>query len=188
MSQPDADPGPGERDQVRQFLETRSEVAFLSFYRRHTPRLYGTALRLTGGRDADAQDLVQETWVRAVEHLPGFEWRSALLSWLTSVLLNCWRESVRRDGRELLLSDLPERSTEPAGSADGVDLERALSDLPEAYRAVVVLHDLNGHTHEEIGEMLGVAQGTSKSMLFRARRLLRGGLGDQNQKKGRGTA
>lgn len=175
MTQPGPDASEIDRALVRRFLDTRAARDFLALYRRHTPRLYGTALRVAGGERSDADDLVQETWIRATERLAQFEWRSALLSWLTSILLNCWREWLRRQGRELQLSDLPDPAIDHASDSDAIDLERALARLPEGYRAVVVLHDVNGHTHQEIGDMLGIAAGTSKSTLSRARVLLRRG-------------
>lgn len=156
------------------------EAAFRALYDRHTPRLLRFALQITGGAGRGlAEDVVQETWIRAVEGLAGFERRSRLATWLHGIALNVAREALRREagaGRD------PVEVVDPAGPPDPVgriDLERALGALSEGRRAVLVLHDLQGYTHEEVAGMLGIAEGTSKSQLHDARgaleRMLTGG-------------
>lgn len=160
---------------VERFLRARGEDAFRALYRAHTPALYALALRLTGGDRAEAEDLVQESWVRAVRSLSTFRARSALRSWLCGLLVNVRRERIRVDWRVV---DAPEM--EPASDTDGpddaLDLERAIGALPEGARDVFVLHDVYGYTHREIAELLGIVEGTSKSQLTRARTLLRSSL------------
>jgi RNA polymerase sigma-70 factor, ECF subfamily len=160
---------------VESFLRARGEHAFRALYRAHTPALYALALRLTGGDQGESEDLVQETWIRAVRALSSFRARSALRSWLCGLLVNVRRERMRADWR---IVDAPE--IEPAADTDGpddaLDLERAIGALPEGARDVFVLHDVYGYTHREIAEMLGIVEGTSKSQLTRARTLLRGSL------------
>jgi RNA polymerase sigma-70 factor, ECF subfamily len=160
---------------VDTFLRTRSEDAFDVLYEAHTPVLYALAVRLTGGDQREAEDLVQESWVRAVRALPSFRARSALRSWLCGLLVNVRRERMRTEWRTV---DAPD--VEPAATAsdidDALDLERAITGLPEGARDVYVLHDVYGYTHREIGEMLGVAESTSRSQLTRARSLLRSAL------------
>ncbi len=152
------------------------EGAFRELYRRHTPRLYQLALRLAGGAEADAEDVVQDTWIKAVEKLDAFRWESAFGTWLHAIGVNVAREAARRRGRRQEVG-LPEGDESPApppfDQADAVALEEAIAALPDGYRTVLILHDVEGYTHEEIGERLGVAAGTTKSQLFRARRALR---------------
>jgi RNA polymerase sigma-70 factor (ECF subfamily) len=171
---------PPDRALVRAVLEERDEPAFRALYRRHTPRLYRFALRLVGGDPRDAEDVVHETWVRAVLRLRTFAWRSTMPTWLAGISVNCARERWRPDAASL--ADVPEPAVddrELLGLPDRLDLERAIGRLPARARAVLVLHDLEGYTHEEIAAMLGVEVGTSKSQLARARDRLRGLFGRQ---------
>lgn len=158
------------------------EPAFRALYRRHTPALYRLALRLGGGDDAWAEELVQRAWIRAVEGLGAFGWRSTLSTWLGGIAINCarelWREARTRS--EIALVDdrdeMPAPSTPLLGADDRMDLDRAIGQLPDGYRQVFVLHDVEGYTHEEIGALLGIETGTSKSQLSRARQRLRAAL------------
>jgi len=163
-----------DRQLVEKFLSTANEQAFRKLYRRHAPALYSLALRLAGGKQPDAQDLIQETWIRACKKLGDFEWRSSLRTWLTGILINCARESLRESERrqEEDLHDRLEIFAEPQTLAD-LDLERSIERLPAGYRYVLTLHDIEGYTHEEIGSLLEITTGTSKSQLFNARRALR---------------
>jgi RNA polymerase sigma-70 factor (ECF subfamily) len=159
---------------ARRFLATRDEAAFRALYRAATPRLWAFARRLEGGDAARAEELVQEAWTRAVERLDRWRGEAALVSWLGGIVLNCWRES-RRELRWLADGDAAaealERRAERAPSPeDHLDLEAVLAALPDGSRAVLLLHDLEGLTHDEIGDRLGIAAGTSKSRLFAARR------------------
>jgi RNA polymerase sigma-70 factor, ECF subfamily len=160
---------------VERFLRARGEDAFLALYRAHTPALYALALRLTGGDQAEAEDLVQESWLRAVRALPSFHARSALRSWLCGLLVNVRRERIRADWRMVDAPDI-EPAADTGAPDDAIDLERAIRALPEGARDVYVLHDVYGYTHREIAGMLGIVEGTSKSQLNRARTLLRSSL------------
>ena len=160
---------------VERFLRGRGEDAFRALYRTHTPSLLALAMRLTGGDRSEAEDLVQESWVRAVLALPSFRAQSALLSWLSGLLVNVRRGRIRADWRTVDAPDI-EPVVETSGRDDAIDLERAISALPEGARDVYVLHDVYGYTHREIAEMLGIVEGTSKSQLTRARTLLRSSL------------
>lgn len=163
---------------VARFLAGREEEAFRALYRAHTPYLWSFALRLGAGRRHNADELVQECWTRAVERLDRFRGSSTLRSWLGGILLNCWREG-RRELRWLDDSDAPldGPSLAPAVGPERLDLEAALARLPDGNRAVILLHDLEGLTHGEIAERLGIAAGTSKSRLHAARRALARHLG-----------
>lgn len=168
-----------DREAVRDFLASRSEPAFRVLYQRHSGALYGLLLRLTGGNAAQSQDLMQETWLRAVEGLDRFGWQSRFAVWLNGIGVNCWREWLRSSRRDdLLLADnldLPVTPVDP-GPIDGLALASAVAGLPEGYRTVLVLHDIEGYAHEEIATLLGIAPGTSKSQLARARLALRRAL------------
>lgn len=164
---------PDDRALADALLNRGDEAAFRALYARHTPRLYALVLRLLGGREHDAQDVVQETWVRAAKSLAGFRWESAFGTWLTGIGINCARMQLRADGRWEPLDAAPEPRSRPASHGERIDVERALALLPAGYRAVLVLHDVEGYTHEEIGDRLGIAPGTSKSQLFHARKSLR---------------
>ncbi len=160
---------------VEQFLRGRSEDAFRALYRAHTPALYALALRLTGGDRGEAEDLVQESWVRALSALRTFRAHSALRSWLCGVLVNVRRGRIRTDWRTVDAPDV-EPLAATSSSDDAIDLERAIAALPEGARDVYVLHDVHGYTHREIADLLGIVEGTSKSQLNRARSLLRSSL------------
>jgi RNA polymerase sigma-70 factor (ECF subfamily) len=172
-----------DRDLVARFLAGRDEDAFRELYRAHAPRLYGLLLRLTGGRGPEAAEGLQETWVRAVRALERFEGRSSLSTWLGGIAIRWWREESRRRSRQ---AELPEEEALPPAQPvrseiARVDLERALAALPRGYREAVLLHDVEGYTHEEIAALTDVEAGTSKSQLSRARSALRARLGGETR-------
>jgi RNA polymerase sigma factor (sigma-70 family) len=154
-------------------LMTGDETAFRTLYARHTPRLFQLVLRIVGGCEHDAEDVVQEAWVRATTALAGFRWESAFATWLSGIGINCARGALRRTGRWTTLDEAAEPWIPPPATGERIDLERALALLPAGYRAVLLLHDVEGYTHEEIAGRLEIAAGTSKSQLFHARRALR---------------
>lgn len=160
------------------------ERAFRGLYRAHGPRMFRLALRLTGGLDADAEDVVQEAWRRAIRGLEGFEGRSSLATWLTSIVTRCALERHRANRRtadeepgEIPLSPSQERTS------SRLDLEHAFASLPPGFRTVLVLHDLEGYRHADIAELLGVSEGTSKSQLSRARARMRELLGEDYERQ-----
>ena len=160
---------------VQRFLRTRGEDAFDALYEAHTPALYALAMRLTGGDHGEAEDLVQESWVRAVRALSSYRAEAALRSWLCGVLVNVRRGRIKADWRKVDAPDV-EPVADSNGPDDALDLERAIGKLPEGARDVFVLHDVYGYTHREIAEMLSIVEGTSKSQLTRARAILRRSL------------
>ncbi len=153
--------------------------AFEALYRTHVTRVYALCRRLCGDMTL-AEDLCQETFVKAWSGLASFQGKAAFGTWLHRVAVNAvlghrrWSES-REDLRAEELSTVePFSAAKPSGrSLHGLDLERAIAGLPEGARAVFVLHDVEGYRHREISEMTGMAVGTSKAHLHRARRLLR---------------
>jgi RNA polymerase sigma-70 factor (ECF subfamily) len=165
---------PSDESLAQSVMMEGDERAFRTLYRRHTPRLYQFTLRLVAGREQDAEDIVQETWIRATEKLERFRWESSLSTWLSGIALNLCRALFRRQDEKWLelREDRALMIHEPV-ELDRIDLEDALTKLPPGYRTVIVLHDVEGFTHEEIGRRLEVSANTSKSQLFHARRALR---------------
>ena len=164
---------------VAEFLATRSEQAFRRLYRRHASAVYALLLRLTAGDVTRAEDCLQDAWLRAIAGLDRFAWRSTLRTWIRGIAINCWREGWREDRRaplRLVEGDEPAPDLPDVSPLDVIALERAVAALPEGYRAVLVLHDVEGFTHEEIAEALGIVPGTSKSQLSRARAAVRRSL------------
>jgi RNA polymerase sigma-70 factor, ECF subfamily len=156
-------------------------TAFEQLYRSNAGRVYGLCLRLSGN-PTTAQELAQDVFVRAWQRLSSFRGESAFFSWLYTMTVNLafseGRSKKRRLARITTTDDLTayERPGRPATPEHAVDLEKAIATLPPGARAVFVLHDVHGFKHEEIGGMLGVAVGTCKAQLHRARRLLREAL------------
>lgn len=164
---------------VSRYLRTRRERDFAALYRRSAPPLWRLALRLARGNEAEADDLVGETWLRAVRRLESFRSGARFGPWLAGIAWNCWREGRRRAGREVFPPDAEAPvAMEPPAHAEALDLRAALDALPDGYRTVLLLHDLEGYTHAEIGAALDVSPGTSKSQLSRGRAVLRRALGD----------
>jgi len=170
---------------VSDFLRARDERSFLRLYRRHTPFLLALSRRLLQTSAAEVEDAVQETWIRAATGLPAFRWESSLRTWLAGIAYNCCREQRRRAAARREAGP-PEEWELPAPltGSESLDVERAIAALPGDLRHVVVLHALAGHTHEEVGALLGIAPGTSKSRLFEARRQLRARLEQSSNGKG----
>lgn len=165
---------------IHRVRDRGDESAFRVLYRRHAPRLYQMHLRFAGGDVATAEDLLQETWMRAVRLLPRFRDDEALIPWLRGVAVNVAREWFRRRRREMERHSNVDPDTQVFETVDrggSIDLDNAITALPPGYRAVLVLHDVEGFTHEEIAAQLGVGIGTSKSQLFEARRAMRRLLG-----------
>ena len=152
--------------------------AFASLYQAHSGRVYGLALRLTSDPVA-ARELLQDVFVRAWERLGTFRGDSAFGSWLYRLTVNLAITARRTEVRRLRhVGDEAELTSEVPASESGrdMDLERAIAELPTGARTVFVLHDIEGYTHDEIARATGIATGTSKAQLFRARRLLREAL------------
>ena len=156
------------------FLLERSEDAFRQLYRHKTPALYQMAIRLTSQK-IEAEELVQKTWIVAIEGLKGFQRKSTLKTWLTGILINLFREYIRQDRRVKKTSNqiILDNRTVELSTPDSMDLENAIATLSPGYKEIIILHDVEGYTHKEIGEMLSISDGTSKSQLFQARKISR---------------
>lgn len=152
-------------------------MAFERLYREHVGRIHALCLRMVG--DDVAEDLTQEVFIRAWNKLGTFKGNSKFGTWLHRLAINhvlSRRETLRRRQShqahgEGLLSRLAAPVRRSSGHA--MDLERAIGELPERARDVFVLYDVEGYSHDEIAETLGVSVGTSKSQLHRARMLMR---------------
>jgi RNA polymerase sigma-70 factor (ECF subfamily) len=172
-----------DRELVEAVLELGDEEAFRELYRRYTPRLLGFVSRLLAGSNPEDEDIVQETWIRACQRLDQFQWRSSFSTWLLGIGLNIVRDSVRRRKRSRSVPE--DRSPEPqmksADHAMRIDIENAISRLPDENRLVLVLHDIEGMKHDEIARRLEIPIGTTKSRLFRARRMIREWLSEKTE-------
>ena len=178
--------GESEFERARRIAEERalvesakrgSEAAFETLYRNHVGKVYGLCLRMTANR-ATAEDCTQDAFIQAWRSLPTFESRSAFGTWLHRIAVNAVLAQGRRRSERLGTSGsaedeavaLPDPSVGDAGTV--LDLEAGLRRLPAGARQALVLVGLYGYSHEEAAELLGVAVGTCKSQVHRARQLL----------------
>lgn len=180
-----ADPGGGEVmgvvDVGRPLVERARAGdlrAFEELYRMYVGRTHALALRMVGD-PSEAEEVTQDVWVRAWERLESFRGESTFTTWLHRLAVNRILDHLRSRARRLDRSRSLEhpgalaRTTAPARTEDRMELERALAGLPEGARTVFVLHEVEGMKCREVAEATGVAVGTVKAQLHRARRLLR---------------
>lgn len=157
-------------------LARRGDVdAFGRLYKESAPAVYRVCRRMVAD-ETQARELVQDTFVRAWERLTQFRGDSAFTTWLHRLAVTTTLEHLRRTRRDLFRhveadDDLAVRSTASALDAR-VDVEAALDKLPPGARTVFVLHDIEGYSHDEIARMTGIAAGTARAQLWRARRAL----------------
>ena len=156
--------------------------AFEALYRAHVDRVYGLCLRMTGNV-GEAEDCAQEAFIQAWNKLDRFRGDSAFGTWMHRIAVNAVLGRIRKSKRERdRLQVVAETTSSPASIGDSGDL-RDLSDaidrLPEGARHVFVLNAVYGYSHEESSDMLGIAVGTTKAQLHRARRLLAQQLKEQ---------
>ena len=170
-----------ESDTVRR-AQQRDPGAFERLYRSHVSRVHAICLRMTANVTR-AEELTQKAFLIVWEKLPLFRGESAFTSWLHRVAVNTVLSDLRAENRRTqrvfgtedpAVFETPSNDGVPAGTR--LDLEQAIAALPPQARAVFVLHDVEGWQHNEIAEQLGVATGTSKAQLHRARRLLQEAL------------
>lgn len=165
---------------VRRYL-AGDRSAFSTLMERHERRVYNLAYRMLG-RAEDAADASQETWLICLRKLGGFRGSSAFTTWLHRVAVNVCLDALRKRAREGPASDddlePPPAPDSAEASTTAVDVQRALLQVPEEFRAALILHDVQGVPYEEIAESLGAPIGTVKSRIHRGRvalaRLLRG--------------
>lgn len=157
--------------------------SFEALYRLHAPRVYALCLRMAGD-PTQAEEWAQEAWVRAWERLPGFRGESAFTTWLHRLTVNLILDRRRGEQRwakrfESVAEYGPYEESAPTREAHPghrMDLEQAVATLPEGARTVFLLYDVEGYKHQEIAHRLGVAEGTVKAQLHRARKMLREAL------------
>jgi len=176
VSAPEKDP-----ERLVERAQDGDREAFELIYRQQVGRVHALCWRLTGDADL-AEELTQEAFIRAWRKLQLFSGRSALSTWLHRLTVNVVMADHRvhavRRRRQLPLDDVPSEPLVDGREATeaGLDLERAIATLPPRARSVFVLHDVEGYGHAEIAEIAGMAIGTSKAHLHRARNLLRKAL------------
>ncbi len=163
-------------DTVRQAQQGDAR-AFRALYEAHVGRVYALCLRIAGDV-AEAEEHTQDVFVRAWERLGSFRGESAFSTWLHRLAVNevlqGRRSAGRRSARVVLAEDGgASQDMGKAQPAPGGDLARAVAALPAGARTVFVLYDIEGYQHDEIAQLTGIAEGTSKAQLHRARRLLR---------------
>ena len=146
-------------------------------------RVFALAYRITG-QEAAARDCTQLVFIRLFDKLESFRGDSALATWAHAVAVSVilqWRRSTRQSRWREVDLDSAAEATEPGSSYDDAvsdTIRRAIDELGEKQRVIVVMHDLEGYTHEEIGAALGIAAGASKVRLMRARQKLKEALAD----------
>ena len=156
--------------------------AFEALYREHAGRVYALCLRLTADK-VKARELTQDVFVRAWDALPQFRGDAKLTTWLHRIAVNAMLMQRRSDARRLSRISLADDDADDADASrtgatlprdvgSAIDLERAVAALPPGVRRAFVLHDIEGYSHEEIARMTGLAAGTLRAQLHRARQLL----------------
>lgn len=150
-------------------------AAFEALYRAHVDKVYGLCLRMTGNV-AEAEDCSQDAFIQAWSKLDKFRGESAFGTWMHRVAVNTvlgrMRKSKREHDRIQAVSDMTSAPESIGDSSSIQELEEAMNNLPKGARHVFVLHAVYGYSHDETGSMLGIAAGTSKAQLHRAKRLL----------------
>jgi len=168
---------PGMTEEADWILRAqRSDAkAFESLYRLRVDKVYGLCLRMTGNV-AEAEDCTQEAFIQAWNKLDKFRGESAFGTWMHRVAVNTvlgrMRKSKREHDRIQSVSDVVDAPESIGDSSSIQELEEAMNKLPRGARHVFVLHAVYGYSHDETGGMLGIAAGTSKAQLHRAKRLL----------------
>jgi RNA polymerase sigma-70 factor (ECF subfamily) len=153
--------------------------AFEQLYRRHSDQVYGLCVRLCHGDRAKAEQATQDAFVRAWEKLDGFRGDAQFGTWLHRITVNVVLGEHRLLQRWTTFEDAEaagpreELAMPPEDPTLSRDLERALARLPKGARTVLWLHDVEGYLHEEIAELTGIAVGTSKAQLHRARKMMK---------------
>lgn len=161
------------------------EAAFAALYDAHKRRVYSLCLRMVGD-PAEAEDLSQEAFLQLFRKIGTFRGESAFSTWLHRLVVNVVLMRLRKRGlQEVSLDDMDSSQEEPVkreygdddrrlmGSIDRITLDQAIADLPPGYRAVFILHDVEGYEHNEIAEIMNYSIGNSKSQLHKARLKLR---------------
>jgi RNA polymerase sigma-70 factor (ECF subfamily) len=161
-------------DDVVRRAQNGDVQAFESLYREHSSAVYALCRRMVGD-EQQARELVQDVFVRAWQRLPSFQGHSALGTWLHRLAVNVVLEHLRSIKRDTarFVDDADEVPLMGGSRPDiQIDIDRAVAQLPTGARTVFVLHDVEGYSHDEIAQMTGIAAGTARAQLWRARRAL----------------
>jgi RNA polymerase sigma-70 factor (ECF subfamily) len=170
-----------DEDSLVRKAQAGDAVAFERLYEMHVRRMYALSLRMVSDH-RNAEELTQDIFVRAWEAISTFRFQSAFGTWLhrlgTNVVLGHLRSEKRREGKVSGAENLEafENGVRHAMPETKLDLERAIASLPDGAKEVLILHDIEGYRYREIAEMTDIAEGTVKSQLNRARRLVREAL------------
>ena len=163
-----------ERALIRQAQRSDAR-AFEALYKMHVDRVYGICLRMTGNV-SEAEDCAQEAFIQAWNKMDKFRGDSAFSTWLHRIAVNSVLGRIRKAKREqdrlTAVGEIAPTTVTTGDSGDLRDLSEAVDRLPQGARNVFVLHAIYGYSHDEAGQMLGIAAGTSKAQLHRAKRLL----------------
>jgi len=174
METGNADALADEATLIRQ-AQRSDQRAFEALYRLHIDKVYGICLRMTGNV-SEAEDCAQDAFIRAWHKLDKFRSDSAFSTWLHRIAVNCvlgrMRKSKREHDRIMVVAENARPTTTSGENGELRDLSDAVDKLPRGARNVFILHAVYGYSHDETGEMLGIATGTSKAQLHRAKRLL----------------
>jgi len=184
----DAEPLPNSDRDLAKSAAAGDMVAFEELYRRHNRRVYALCLRMTRSVE-EAEDLTQEAFIQLYRKIGSFRGDSAFSTWLhrltvNQVLMHFRKRSVKME-RTTEEGETPEQTVKGTENPnqmpviDRIALDRAIAQLPPGYRTVFLLHDVEGHEHEEVARILNIAVGTSKSQLHKARMKLRSLLKQQ---------
>ena len=183
----DDEPKLPEAEAIR-LAQQGDERGFEQLYRQHSHRVYALCLRMVNGNAAEAEDLTQESFLQLFRKISTFRGESAFSTWLHRLTFNIVLMRLRRRHYQVLSLDEMLESGEStaalrkytgardqrlSGSADRMDIEHALGQLPRGYKEIFILHDVEGHEHTEIAAMRGCSVGNSKSQLHKARARLR---------------
>lgn len=166
---------PSDESRWVRMAQSGDTRAFEKLYRAHVDRVYGLCLRMTGN-PSEAEDCTQDAFIQAWSKLSRFRGDSALGTWMHRVAVNTvlgrMRKSRREQDRIRAVAEVASILPSTSDNGELRDLEQAINELPSGARHVFVLHAVYGYSHSETGDMLGIAEGTSKAQLSRARRLL----------------
>ena len=174
MATADTDAYADERALIKRAQRSDAQ-AFEALYRLHIDRVYGICLRMTGNV-SEAEDCAQEAFIQAWNKMQKFRGDSAFSTWLHRIAVNSvlgrMRKSKREQDRIMAVADTTTPTFVTGDTGELRDVSEAVDRLPEGARNVFILHAVYGYSHDETGEMLGIATGTSKAQLHRAKRLL----------------
>lgn len=173
-------------------IKSGDAAAFEALYQQHATRLYNLASRMSGAA-GEAEDLLQDIFLLAYRKVGSYRGESSLGTWLYRLAMNHCLDVLRN--RQTRMGQVTDSMDEPAAApvaapapvlstVSRIDLERAIEALPPACRAAFLLHDVEGFGHQEVAEILGVSEGTSKSQVHKARLRIRAHLGARELRAG----